>query len=277
MLLRIVRSVALTIAAVAAFSAFAQPAAAGLTRTFTCSGTAGDVFTAYTVTGQLNLLAVPMNVRVARTGSGVVESSRTGHAALLGASTLHAGFVAWDVTGPNPDDNTYTVHMPRVLPGGGGFFDADLEVAFAGGANGELQIPMFDCTVSGGPQLLSIPGPRSFSCTGDLGEPFTFRTVAGGLSFLNVPRNVRVTQPGSGIVDSSHSGPASSLGPSWLHAGYTAWDITGPNPNGDVFVLHAPPVLPPAGGYFDADLEIQFAGGADGEWQIPMFDCTTRW
>jgi hypothetical protein len=61
------------------------------------------------------------------------------------------------------------------------------------------------------------------------------------------------------------------------HTGYTAWEASGPNPNGDVLTLHAPPVLPPAGGFFDADLQIAFAGGADGEWQIPMLDCTVRW
>ena len=36
----------------------------------------------------------------------------------------------------------------RVLPGNGGFFDADLDIEFAGGANGAWQIPMFDCTVA---------------------------------------------------------------------------------------------------------------------------------
>ena len=50
--------------------------------------------------------------------------------------------------------------------------------------------------------------------------------------------------------------------------------MTGHNPNGDLFHLNVPPVLPPIGGYFDADLDIEFAGGANGSWQIPMFDCT---
>jgi hypothetical protein len=50
-----------------------------------------------------------------------------------------------------------------VLPGDGGFFDGVLEIELAGGANGSLQIEMFDGTVTGGPALLSTPGPRSFS------------------------------------------------------------------------------------------------------------------
>ncbi len=43
--------------------------------------------------------------------------------------------------------------------------------------------------------------------------------------------------------------------------------------NGDLYHLNIPPVLPPAGGFFDADLDIAFAGGVNGGWQIPMFDC----
>lgn len=35
-----------------------------------------------------------------------------------------------------------------------------------------------------------------------------------------------------------------------------------------------PPVLPAVGGFLDADLEIDFAGGTQGNWQIPMFDYT---
>jgi hypothetical protein len=46
------------------------------------------------------------------------------------------------------------LHISPVLPGNGGCFDAELEIAFDGGANGSLQISMFDCTVSGGPALL---------------------------------------------------------------------------------------------------------------------------
>jgi hypothetical protein len=35
-------------------------------------------------------------------------------------------------------------------------------------------------------------------------------------------------------------------------------------------------VLPRVGGFFDADLEIQFAGGASGGVQVAMFDCTVK-
>jgi len=62
--------------------------------------------------------------------------------------------------------------------------------------------------------------------------------------------------------------------PSRLHPGHTGWDVAGTGTARDLRHLHLPPVLPGAGGYFDADLEIMFNGGVDGEWQIPMADCT---
>jgi hypothetical protein len=114
---------------------------------------------------------------------------------------------------------------------------------------------------------------RSFTCTGGLGELFTIRTVQGSLTAKNRPEGV-VVQDAAGVVESTRSRLAGLIGPSWLHAGYVEWDITGHNPNGDLFRLNLPAVLPPAGGYFDADLDIEFAGGVDGSWQIPMFDCT---
>jgi hypothetical protein len=42
-----------------------------------------------------------------------------------------------------------------------------------------------------------------------------------------------------------------------------------PHPHGDSLILVAV-----AGGFFDADLDIELAGGADGAWQIPILDCT---
>lgn len=36
--------------------------------------------------------------------------------------------------------------IPPVLPGQGGYFDADLQILYNGGLNGNIQIPMFDCT-----------------------------------------------------------------------------------------------------------------------------------
>ena len=41
---------------------------------------------------------------------------------------------------------------------GGGFFDADLEILFEGGALGNWQIPAFDCAVTGGPAWLASGG-----------------------------------------------------------------------------------------------------------------------
>lgn len=116
--------------------------------------------------------------------------------------------------------------------------------------------------------------PRAFSCTGSLGEAFTTRTVAGLLTASGRPYEVTVTQTSTGVVESTRHRLAGNRGPSPLHAGYTEWNVTGPNPDGNVYWLSIPPVLPGAGGYFDADLDIEFAGGANGGWQIPMFDCT---
>ncbi len=245
-------------------------------RSFTCRGGLGEAFTQRTVTGLLDRTGVPYHVAVSRTVGGVVDSTRLRKATLIGPSPLHPGFTAWDVTGSNQSGDTYQLSVPPELPGAGGFFDADLQIDFAGGANGNWQIPMFDCTVTGGPlRLATPPGPRAFTCTGGLGEAFTVRTVTGSLTRHNQPDAVTVAQPG-GAVDSVRRGRALLVGPSALHVGYTEWDVTGRNPNGDIFHLNVPPVLPAVGGYFDADLEIDFAGGANGNWQIPMFDCTVN-
>ncbi|MEZ5192675.1 MAG: hypothetical protein R2734_09250 [Nocardioides sp.] len=91
--------------------------------------------------------------------------------------------------------------------------------------------------------------PRAFSCTGSLGEAFTQRTVAGLLTAAGRPYEVTVTQTASGLVESTRHRLAADRGPSWLHAGYTEWDVTGPNPDGNLYWLSLPPVLPGAGGY----------------------------
>ena len=246
-------------------------------RSFSCTGGLGEAFTLRTVSGLLTITGVPYQVSVTETGAGIVDSTRARKAGLVGPSWLHAGFTQWDVTGYNPSGDLFFLHIPPVLPGNGGFFDADLEIQFAGGANGGWQIPMFDCTVTGGPAWMSTPaGPRRFTCTGGLGEAFTFRTVTGQLTWLNAPNHVTVTQTGSGAVDSARLRKPTLIGPSWLRSGYNEWDVTGHNANGDLFFLNLPPVLPGVGGFFDADLEIQFSGGANGGWQIPMFDCTVN-
>ena len=257
---------------VTVWPALAGPAQAADARAFSCSGNAGEAFTAHTVTGLLTGAHVPYQVVVKGSG-GAVESSRRAKGVSLGASPLHTGFTQWDVSGPNPDGNLQYLHLPPVLPGAGGFFDALLEIEYAGGANGSLQIPMTDCTVTGGPPALSTPpGPRSFTCTGSLGEVFTIRTVAGQLTRQNQPLAVAVTNS-AGTAESTRARKATSMGASPLHTGYTQWDVTGPNPDGNLYYLHLPPVLPAVGGYADADLEITFGNGG-GSWQIPMTDCT---
>lgn len=244
-------------------------------RAFSCSGSAGDIYTQMTVTGLLTAKARPYQVVVTRTYGAQVMSSRNALAALRGPSPLHAGYTEWDVTGDNPDGNLFWLSLPPVIPGAGGFFDADLDVEWSGGDFGGAQVLMFDCTVTGGPDSLTHPAsPRAFSCTGNLGEAYTMRTVSGLLNRNNRPYNVSVIQTGTGTVESARTRLAASRGPSPLHAGYVEWDVTGRNPDGNFYWLSVPPVLPAAGGFFDADLDIEFAGGANGGWQIPMFDCT---
>jgi hypothetical protein len=272
----------LSVAGLIAATVGVTPVAAATTatlRSFSCTGGLGLAYTIRTVTGQLTAANVPTAIAVTAPG-GVVDSSHPKRATLVGAtgsSWLHSGYNNWDITGPNPSGDLFNLHLPPVLPGGGGFFDADLEISFAGGANGGWQIPLFDCKVTGGPLgLASGGGPRTFSCAGGL-DVYANYTITGQLTSGNIPLAVKVTQVLGATLLSSHPRRATLTGPtssSWLHAGYNDWDITGPNPNGDLFHLHVSPVLPRAGGFFDADLEIQFAGGANGNAQVPMFDCT---
>jgi hypothetical protein len=260
-------------AAVVATPCLLSPAqAATAARSFSCSGNAGDAFTARTVTGLLTNDGVPQQV-VVKDGAGTVGSSRTRKATRIGASGLHSGYTEWDVTGAGAAGDLYHLNSPGVLPGNGGFFDADLEILYAGGVSGSLQIQMFDCTVTGGPAGLSTPaGTRTFTCSGTAGDLTAWRSVTGQLTRQNQPLQVSVANK-AGTVESTRARRATQLGASVLHAGYTEWDITGTNPNGDAYRLNAPPVLPAVGGFFDADLEILYAGGANGSLQTPMFDC----
>lgn len=269
------RLAAALVVAAAAIVPFAAPTAAASTtdRAFACSGNAGDIYSQYTVTGSLKSGGRPYAVTITQTATATTLL-RTTAATSLGASTLHAGYTTWDITAANPNGDTYALHAPAVLPGAGGYFDADLEVLWAGGAAGGLQVPFFDCTVKGGPASLASPsGTRTFSCRGSLGLARTDRTVTGTLNSRNVPASVKVVETATGTVASTRTKPA-KLGASTLHVGYTDWNVTGSNAAGNAYALHIPPVLPAAGGYFDGLLEITFAAG--GAWQIPMFDCTVR-
>lgn len=258
--------------ATAASAAPAAPAAqaAWTPRAFTCSGTLADLGT-FTVTGLLPGNNVPYHLTV--THGAAVLSSHPGKAIALGDSPIHAGYRQWDITGAGANGDLYYLDIPPVLPGQGGYFDADLEVLYNGGLDGANQIPMFDCTVTGGPPSLSTPpGPRSFTCSGNDAE--VARTVTGSLNRQNNPYAVTVTQTGTTVVFSRRLARAALLGPSPLHSGYVEWDITGPAAHGDLYHLSTPPVLPPPGGFFDADLQILFNGGQNGNIQIPLFDCT---
>ena len=227
-----------------------------------------------TVTGVLSSSGRPAQVQVVRPGGTTPESDRPGIASLVGPSWLHAGYTEWNVTGPNPNHDTYHLSIPPVLPGGGGFFDADLEIAFAGGSLGSWQIPMFDCTVTGGPaSLVSPAGPRTLSCSGTDAD-LAPRVVTAGLSRANAPFAIAVAHAGSPTADMTRARRAALLGASGLHPGYQEWDITGANPNHDLYRLSLPPVLPAVGGFSDATLEIALSGGTLGSVQIQMFDCT---
>ena len=246
--------------------------AAAPPRSFTCSGSAGEIFTQRTVTGLLTADAKPYSVTVTGPG-GVVLDAHAGKGTNLGPSDQHPGYVKWDLTAPTANGDLFLMSMPAVLPGAGGFFDADLDQEFAGGLNGGLQISMFDCTVTGGrPALSRPPGLRTFSCAGSAGEAFTRHTVTGQLSSANRPQQITVSDA-SGTIVSYRAGRARLVGQSTLHSGYTAWDVTGATAGGDDYFLNIAPVLPAAGGYFDADLDIEFAGGLNGGLQISMFDC----
>jgi hypothetical protein len=249
----------------------ARAPAAWTPRAFTCSGSLADLGT-YTVTG-LFAKAVPYHLTVVHTAATV--SSRAGKATSLGPSTVHPGYQQWDITGAGAGGDLYYLSIPPVLPGHGGYFGADLEILYNGGQDGSNDIAMFDCTVTGGlPWLARPPAPRGFTCAGNDAE--VARTVTGSLTRRNVPYAITVTQTGTGSVLSQRPGRARLIGPSVLHTGYLEWNITGAGASGDLYHLNTPPVLPPSGGYFDADLQVLYNGGQNGNVQMPMFDCTVR-
>lgn len=272
------RVAGLLLALVAALAAVAvgpaSPASAATgDRTFVCHGNLGRPYTFRTVTGSLSNAGRPYAVRVINDSTGAVDSDRIGWAGGKAASWLHPGYVQWNITGPNPARNVYWLHIPPVLPGGGGFFDADLEILFEGGALGNWQIPAFDCAVTGGPAwLASGGGPRTFTCHGTAGDLLTAMTVTGSLTLASRPVDVTVTQDATGAILSHRVRQAVFVGPSATHPGYTEWDITGQADPGTTYHLSTAPVLPRVGGFFDADLDVSY--GAAGGLQIPMIDCT---
>jgi len=269
---RVVAAVTATVLTAAAPAVTAPTAQAATARSFSCTGST-DIYTNRTVTALVTSTGQPYHVTVIDNRSAATLSTRTRRAVKVGASTLHAGYVEWNVTGPNQAGDLFHLSIPPVLPGAGGFFDADLEQFYAGGANGSAQIPMFDCTVTGGSTIKV--GARTFTCSGGNPADFTDRVVTGTLSSGNVPTKVRVTDSAA-TPYSTNSGVAAKVGASWLHTGYVDWNVTGADAvaAGDEYHLHLPPTLPAKGGYFDADLEVLLQGGASGSLQNPMFDCT---
>lgn len=251
----------------------ASAEAATPTRTFSCTGQL-DFRTQYTVAGSVIDKGQPYAVTVTNAALGGVVNSLRGKAASAGASAIHPGYRAWNITGANAGTDVYLLHAPGVLAGPGGFFDADLEVQFAGGANGGIQVPMLMCTL-GGTAKVEVAKTRTFSCTGTPAEAATKTDVTGVLNRVNQPSAATVT--GVNGILSTLKQPAPSAGASWFQTGFTSWDITGPDAianTGDQFILHVAPVLPGRGGYFHALLEINFAVG--GSWQIDMPDCTVK-
>ncbi len=262
----------LALAVVATVLLPTAPAWAGTARTLFCTGNAGPAYTQRTVTATITAAHKVRGI-VVRDQTGAVASRRTTAGASLGASDIHSGYVAWDVTGTNPEADLYQLHLPPVLPGRGGFTDADLVIQWAGGANGSLQIPMFDCRISGGTWAQAHPaGLRHFVCTTTPGELGTNYRVKGTLGSASRPRNTVVSNDlGAKVHRATRAG---RLGASVLHTGYTTWNLTAANPDHNRYRLHVAPILPPRGGYFDADLEVLLNGGADGSLQLLAFDCS---
>lgn len=266
----ILRAAAVAAGAALVLTAGATTASAASTRTFACSG-AVDRYVAYTVTGSITEKNQPYAVSVLWQTTGGTVATVAGRAPSLGASIVHAGYVAWDLTGAQSAGDLYQLSTPPVLPGGGGYFDADLEVLYAGGANGSNVLSMTNCTVLGA--RVEVAKVRTFSCTGTPAEAATTRTVTGSLTRSNQPYQVKVTDP-AGVALSTRARNAALVGASWIQPGFTQWNVTGPNAGTDLYYLHVPPVLPGKGGYFDGVLEIEYDGGAAGNWQVVLTDCT---
>ncbi|HNM98149.1 MAG TPA: hypothetical protein PKK40_09420 [Marmoricola sp.] len=152
------KSLLLVLAVVATALLPTAPAWAGTAHTLLCTGNAGPAYTQRTVTATITA-AHRLRDIVVRDQTGALVSRRTTAGTSLGASDIHSGYLAWDVTATNPEADLYQLHLPAVLSGRGGFTDADLVIQWAGGANGSLQIPMFDCRISGGTWAQAHPWP----------------------------------------------------------------------------------------------------------------------
>lgn len=194
----IVGLIAVAPAQAAELSASTAPAAATTTRSFSCSGNAGDLFTAFTVTGKFNDRSRPYAVTVTSVRTGTAVSTLSGRARPVGASTVHPGYVTWDITGASAAGDLYQLNVSPVLPGGGGSFNADLEVLYAGGVNGSIVATMVNCTVTG--PAMPLSRTRTFSCAGTPAEPTTKRTVTGVLDRRHRPSSVVVSDSTGAVV-----------------------------------------------------------------------------
>ena len=224
--LTLLRASAVAAGAALILTAGATTASAASPRTFSCSG-AVDRYVAYTVTGSLTAKSQPYAVSVVWQTTGATVAGVAGRAPSLGASLVHAGYVTWNLTGPQSAGDLYQLSTPPVLPGGGGFFDADLEVLYAGGANGSNVLTMTNCTVAGA--RVEVAKVRTFSCTGIPAEAATTRTVTGSLNRNIHPNQVKVTDA-AGLALSTRTRSASLVGASWLQAGFQQWTSRGPTP-----------------------------------------------
>lgn len=269
--LTLLRTAAVAAGAALVLAAGSTPASAATsTRGFSCTG-AADVYVAYTVTGKLTAKNQPYATSVVSITTGGTVATVAGRTPSLGASVVHPGYVAWDLTGAQSAGDLYQLSIPAVLPGGGGFFDADLEILYSGGDFGSNVLSMTNCTVTG--SKVEVSKVRTFSCSGTPAEPWTKRTVTGSLNRANQPSQVAVTDA-AGAPLSTRARNARLVGASWYQAGFQQWNITGVGAGTDLYYLHVPAVLPDKGGYFDGLLEIQFDGGNLGNWQVVLTDCT---
>lgn len=266
MLRHLPRIVAISLAA----AAMALPAPANAAtghRSFTCTGTPAEPSTTRTVTGVIGRSGLMRHVTVLDAAGSVLSTRQ--HPRRVGISRWHVGYVDRDITGAKVPDR-YVLSVPPKLPGGGGYFDATLVIEFAAGGN--WQISMFDCQVSGGPT--QVGNGRTFACTVVPGEPGTNYAISGRLNRHHQPTRVRVVEKALG-VDLTRPGTAALIGTvagSPWHSGYTDWDITQANPEGNSYTLTIPPVIAGTGGYFDAEFIVDF--GAGGSLQTSAFDCS---
>ena len=104
----------------------------------------------------------------------------------------------------------------------------------------------------------------------------TSAIVTGGASGLGEATARALAARGVAVVVADLNDAAGEALAAEIGGAFARCDVTGANPNGDLFNLHVSPVLPRVGGFFDADLEVSFAGGTAGGVQVPMFDCTVK-